>query len=99
MSAGDTVFLASRLIVVAFATFLAIILWSRTRDTAWMLVVIGTIASYADIVLTLLSQFGIVDIEKFSYGGIPYGKILFSNLQSIFYSIAFLIMIVRKRLK
>jgi hypothetical protein len=97
MSTGDAIFLATRLAVVAVATFLAIILWSRTRDTAWMLVVIGTIASYADIILTLLSQFGVVDIAKFSIGDIPYGRILFANLQFVFYSIAFLIMIIRKR--
>ncbi len=42
---------ASHLVLGAFATFCAILLWSRTRDMAWTFVIIGAIVSYADIVL------------------------------------------------
>ena len=56
MSAADTILLVSRLATAAVAAFLAILLWSRTRDLAWMLIVIGVIASYADILFGLLAQ-------------------------------------------
>jgi len=98
MSAGDTVLLASRLSIAAVAAFLAILLWSRTRDLAWMLIVIGVIASYADILFDLLSSLGIVDESRYSPFGIPVGRILLSNLPYLFLCAALIVMITRKRI-
>ena len=98
MSAGDTVLLASRLSIAAVAAFLAILLWSRTRDLAWMLIVIGVIASYADILFDLLSSLGIVDESRYSPFGIPVGRILLSNLPYLFLCAALIVMISRKRI-
>ena len=99
MDTGSIVYLVSRLLVVAVAAFLAIILWSRTRDLAWMLMVIGTVASYADILFDLLVKFGLLDEAGFSPFGIPLGRILFSNLPYLFFSAAFIVMILRKRVR
>lgn len=99
MEKGEFVLLLSRLSVAAVASFLAIILWSRTRDPAWMLMVVGTIALYADIIFSLLTLFGAVDPAAFSPGGIPVASLAFTNLPPIFYSLAFAVMIARKRLK
>jgi hypothetical protein len=97
MSAGDTVLLVSRLVIAAIAAFLAILLWSRTRDLAWMLIVISVIASYADILFDLLTRLGLVDESRFAPGGIPLGRILLTNLPYIFLCSALLVMIKRKR--
>lgn len=99
MDTGSIVYLVSRLLVVAVAAFLAIVLWSRTRDLAWMLMVIGTVASYADILFDLLVKFGLLDESGFSPFGIPLGQILFSNLPYIFFAAAFIVMIRRKRVR
>jgi len=99
MSNGLTVYLVSRLAVSAICAFLAIVLWSRTRDVAWMLIVIGAIASYADILFDLLTRFGLVDEAMLSFLGLPLGRILFSNLPYVFLSSAFLVMILRKRMR
>ena len=99
MTTGILVYLVSRLLIVATATFLAIVLWSRTRDVAWMLIVIGIIASYADILFDILLRFGLIDEAAFSPLGIPLGRILFSTLPYIFFSAAFLVMILRKRVR
>jgi hypothetical protein len=97
MSAGDTVLLVSRLAIAAVAAFLAILLWSRTRDLAWMLIVIGVIASYADLLFDLLSRLGIVDESRYSLLGLPVGRILLSNLPYLFLCAALVVMIARKR--
>lgn len=97
MSLGILLYLVSRLIVVAVTAFLAIVLWSRTRDLAWMLIVIGAVASYADLLFDLLVRFGLLDEAGFSPLGIPLGQILFSNLPFLFFSAAFVVMILRKR--
>jgi hypothetical protein len=99
MSAGDTTLLASRLLVAAVAAFLAILLWSRTRDLAWMLVVIGVVASYAEILFDLLSRLGIVDESRYSLLGLPLGRILLSNLPFLFLCAALVVMIRRKRVR
>jgi len=98
MNTGDTVLLVSRLATVAVAAFLAILLWSRTRDLAWMLIVIGVIASYADILFGLLVQLGLVDESRYHLFGIPVGQILLTNLPYLFLCSALLVMIARKRL-
>ena len=78
-------------------TFLAILLWSKTRDLAWILIVVGTLISYADIVYATLQKFGIItDIVFFLYE-IPLFSILLSNLPMIFFIIGFIVVITRKR--
>jgi hypothetical protein len=99
MSAGDTVLLASRLAVSAVAAFLAILLWSRTRDLAWMLVVIGVIASYAEILFDLLSRLGLVDESSYFLFGLPLGRILLVNLPYLFLCAALVVMIRRRRVR
>jgi len=99
MSAGEIVYLVSRLATAAAAAFLAIILWSRTRDLAWMLIVIGAIASYADIIFGLLVELGLLDESRYQVLGLPLGRIILSNLPYIFLGAALLVMIRRKRLR
>ena len=99
VNTGDTVLLVSRLATAAVAAFLAILLWSRTRDIAWMLVVIGVIASYADILFGLLSQLGLVDESRYYLFGVPVGRVLLVNLPYLFLCAALLVMIARKRVR
>jgi hypothetical protein len=98
MSIGDIVLLVSRLAIAAVAAFLAILLWSRTRDIAWMLIVIGVIASYADILFGLLAQLGLVDEARYTFLGVPIGRVVLSNLPYLFLCAALLVMIRRKRI-
>jgi hypothetical protein len=99
MDGGTLLYLVARLAVAAMTAFLAIVLWSRTRDLAWMLVVIGAISSYAEIVFDLLVRLGILDEARYGLSGLPLGRILLSNLPFLFLSAALLVMIRRKRLR
>jgi hypothetical protein len=99
MSSGDTILLVSRLATSAVTAFLAILLWSRTRDLAWMLIVIGVISAYADILFDLLSRLGLVDEARFAPLGVPVGRIILSNLPYVFLCAALAVMIKRKRVR
>jgi hypothetical protein len=99
MSSGEIIYIVSRLAVMATAAFLAIVLWSRTRDVAWMLVVVGTVAGYTDVLYSTLVKFGVIAENFGSYAGIPFVAILFSNLPYLFFCIAFIVMIVRKKFR
>jgi hypothetical protein len=86
----------SHLVLGAFATFCAILLWSRTRDMAWTFVIIGAIVSYADIALATLRSFGILGEDLVRYQGIPVLQILLSNIPLLFFGIGFLIAASRR---
>ncbi|MBE3065211.1 MAG: hypothetical protein NT005_06770 [Spirochaetes bacterium] len=90
---------AAHLLFGAFATFCAIFLWSRTRDMAWTLVIIGAIVSYAGIVFATLEGFGILDPALFVYNGIPVVRIVLANVPLLFTGIGLLLASSRKRLR
>ncbi|PKL07821.1 MAG: hypothetical protein CVV51_12145 [Spirochaetae bacterium HGW-Spirochaetae-7] len=96
MSAG-LVALTVRFVVMAIATFLAIVVWSRLRDAAWMLIVVGIIAGYADILYSMLLEFGLVRGIDESLGGGGVLGFVFPNLPWLFFSAAFITIIARHR--
>lgn len=99
MDFASPVLLVSRLTVTAVTTFLAIILWSRTRDLAWMLMVMGTVAGYADILYGLLSRFGVLPEGPSAAPGLPLAVLVLSNLPTLLYGAAFAVMVARKRVR
>jgi hypothetical protein len=95
MDSGQTTYIICQLAFGAAATFLAIMLWSKTRDAAWMLIVIGTIFSYIEIVYSILGIFGIDGSNLFLIGSVPLISFVLPLLRMIFFIAAFIIMIVR----
>jgi len=96
MDSGQIVYTISRLGLGALASFLAIMLWARTRDVAWMLMVIGIIAAYVETVYTVLTLFGIGGGNIFVIGSVPLAAIMLPNLPMVFFIAAFAVMVVRK---
>ncbi|WP_455382404.1 hypothetical protein [Salinispira pacifica] len=99
MSADSTILILSRLAFGAIATFLSIMVWSKTRDVAWMLIVIGTIIAYGEVVFTALEGFGLAQIDLLMVWGVSVVRLLFANLPTLFYSAAFLVVILRRTLR
>jgi len=96
MDLGQLLFILSRLILGALASFFAIMLWSKTRDVAWMLMVIGTIAAYVETVYSILNLFGINGGDILLIGSVPLMSIVLPCLPTIFFIAAFAVMVVRK---
>ena len=95
MDSGEIFFIVSQLTTGALAAFFAIMLWSKTRDVAWMLMVIGTIAAYVETVYSILQLFGITGTQLY-IGSVPAAAILLPNIRTGFFIAAFLVMIIRK---
>ena len=95
MDRGQIIYMVTLLALGALAAFFAILLWSRTRDIAWMLMVIGTIVAYVETVYSILVLFGITGTQL-SIGSIPVAAILLPNLRTSFFVASFVIMVVRK---
>jgi len=98
MDSGQIVYILSRLSLGALAAFLAIMLWSKTRDVAWMLMVIGTIAAYVETVYSILNLFGVSGGMFIFIGSVPLMSILLPSLPMVFFIAAFAVMVVRKYL-
>lgn len=88
---------ASHLLFGAFATFCAILLWSRTRDMSWTFVIVGTIVTYAGIVFGTLVRFGILEEKFYSFQGIPVARMALTDLPLFFIALGLLIAIKRRR--
>ncbi len=99
MDYGQMVMILSRLAFGAAATFLAIVLWSNTRDLAWMFIVIGTILRYGEVMYSTLGIFGIVQSDLYIIWGIPVVKMVFQNLPDILFIVAFSVIILRNRIR
>ena len=96
MDSGQLVYILGRLSLGALASFFAIMLWSKTRDIAWMLMVIGTIAAYVETVYSILVLLGISGYNIFSIGSMPIMSIILPCLPTVFFIAAFIVMVVRK---
>jgi hypothetical protein len=96
MDFGQTAFIISQLSLGAICTFLAIMLWSRTRDAAWMLIIIGVIISYIEIIYSILGLYGMGGAEFFPVGSVPIISFILPVLRLIFFIAGFLIMVIRQ---
>ena len=99
MEYGQLIMILTRLTLGAVATFLAIVLWSNTRDAAWMFIVLGTILRYSEVMYSTLELFGIVETGIYTIAGIPVLRMAFENLPNLFFIVAFAIMITRNRIR
>jgi len=95
MDLGQAIYILSRLILGAFASFLSIVLWAKTRDIAWMLIVVGTIATYIETVYSILNLFGISE-GLIVIGTVPLMSIILPSLPTGFFIAAFIVMVARK---
>jgi len=95
MDSGQIVYILGRLVLGAAASFLAIMLWSRIRDAAWILVIIGTIVAYVETVYSILTLLGIAN-EYIILGSMSLLSILLPCLSTLFFIAAFAVMVARK---
>ncbi|MDR1893299.1 MAG: hypothetical protein LBQ61_01235 [Spirochaetales bacterium] len=94
----DLISLCGPLIIGGVSAFLAILLWSKTRDPPWILVIAGTLVNYGGIVFATFGYYGLLPEDVVFFPGILSLKTLFSFLPLVFFSIAFIVMIRRNRL-
>ena len=96
MDMGQTVFIISQLILGAAAAFLAIFLWPKIRDAAWILIIFGTIVAYIETVYSILKSFGISADDLFVINSIQMIPLILPTLRTLFFIVAFTIMIFRQ---
>jgi hypothetical protein len=90
MRQEELVLLAVKLALGGFAAFLAIFLWSKLYDTAWMALVGGAVTGYAGIVYDMLRVIGVITDT-------PIATLALTMVPFFFYIVAFILMIIRTR--
>ncbi|MCK5673449.1 MAG: hypothetical protein KAH95_08725 [Spirochaetales bacterium] len=95
MAVKEMVMILAQISFGAIATFLAILFWSHTRDTAWMLIIIAVIIQYVQIMYSTFMMFGVLSNNLFIIRDVLDVETLLSILPLIFISSAFIVMLVR----
>jgi hypothetical protein len=96
MEMGQEIFFICRLVLGAMASFLAIMLWSRTRDAAWIFIIIGTIIAYIDTIFSILNLLGIGGGNILTGKSLFFESILITCLPTVSFIAALMIMVIRK---
>jgi len=95
MAVKDIVMILSQISFGAIATFMAILFWSHTRDTAWILIIIAVIIQYGQIMYSTFMIFGVLGDDLFIIKDVLDLGTLLSILPLVFISSAFIVMLVR----
>ena len=97
MTETEIIFFAIKLILGGLIAFLAIMLWSRTRELAWMLLVLAAVTGYSALVYDLLLRLGFVTSREIMLFGneLPLIKLILSIVPSLFVILAFLRMLFK----
>jgi len=73
--------------------FLAIMLWSITREPAWMLVIIGLVMRFGDVAFQTLHRFGIISVIELRVSGVPLFWMLIRAVPLLFIIVGIIAMI------
>jgi hypothetical protein len=97
METYNLVALVVKLVLGGAACFFAILLWSSTRDSGWMLVIMAAVLSYGNVVYETLRVFGVVGEGIFLVPGVLHVQVVLENLPTLFLAFAFIAVLLRKR--
>lgn len=97
MESSEILLYIVKLVLGGILAFLAIMLWSRTRDAAWMSLVAGVVTTYAGLAYELFVKLGIILESRLEFFGIPVSSLIFTIVPSIFFILAFILMLFRTK--
>jgi len=97
MGDGQFLLLIIRLITGFAAAFTAVLLWSKTREPAWLFIVLGTVFLFGEIIFTALETLGLSKFYLFTVYGISLINVIFASFPFIFFTIGFTLFLRNKR--
>ena len=99
MTESEIIFFIIKLVLGGIIAFLAIMLWSRTRDFSWMFLVFAAITGYSAVVFDLLLKLGFVTSREIKIFGseIPLVQLVLAIVPSVFVIISFILMLIKTR--
>lgn len=95
MALKDIIMLTSQVSVGAIVTFFAILLWSHTREIEWMLVIMGALLKYVEILVHTLILLGVIQGDIYLIPKYVDVELVLKILPQIFYGAAFIVKLVK----
>ncbi len=95
MPVKDIIMIASEISAGAIVTFLAIILWSQTREVEWVLIIVGVILKYAEILNSAFASLGIIRPDIYIIPDLIDVSLVLKLLPMFFYAAAFITRLVK----
>lgn len=89
--------LIGRAAVSFIASFLAIWVWSRTREESWIFVITGILVSFILLIIEILSTLGILPFAPDARGAVPLWLGILQLVPYLLYAIGFGFYIYRNR--
>ncbi len=86
-----------RLSLGGIISFLSIMVWNKTRDTAWMLIAISSILQYTSTISQILSSLGIIFGKPKMIAGVPVFPLVLSFLPQALTATALIWFLVRSK--
>jgi len=97
MSNEYVLVLTIKLLLGFISAIVSLMLWSKTRDGAWLTMVLGVIFLYMKILLNVLNSFGFIAYDNIKISGIVLIPLLFETLPFVFFTIGMVIFLLRIR--
>jgi hypothetical protein len=67
----------------------AILVWSQTRRASWVILVLGSLFQYLEVLVLLLDRLGLFPMENYQWQGLSLIPLGFAVLVPTFYAIGF----------
>lgn len=97
MSDQMVIAVSIKLVTGFIAAFTSALLWSKTRDRAWLTMVLGVVFLYLGTLFEILDFFGFVMYKSLQVGEIELLPFLFSVLPYLFFSVGMVFFLSRIR--
>jgi hypothetical protein len=91
------ILLLVKLITGFAATLTAVLLWSKTREAAWLFVVLGTVFLYGEIIFSTLELLGLANFYLFTIYGISVVNLVFAIFPFVFFTVGFVLFLKSRR--
>lgn len=86
-----------KLIAGFIAALISVLLWSKTRDGAWLTMVVGVVFLYLETLLEILYAFGFVMYKEIHYGEIEILPLIFETVPFLFFGLGMFLFLLRIR--
>ncbi len=84
---------AIKLVLGGISSFLAILLWSKSRSFCWICLITAVLISYAGIIYEMMIKLGIFSSSKLICFGIPIITLCFTIIPHILFIISLILII------
>ncbi len=95
MTKSEMILYLLKLVLGGTAAFLAVMLWSKTKDAAWSAIVAGAVTEYAGLVYNMLIDLYVILPCEAALLGIPLTTLIFNVIPEMFFITAFILMLRR----